>query len=425
MDLLQYSKTSKIFSILIFLGSSPATSVMSAAQKQAFAKNKKIHCDKGAYVGGGWVDMEDLHKEYLIGDKGSHTKCGGDCNVCPRSQSRNTTHNKNKYDVIVIGAGCIGSAISRELSKTTNDILLLEAADDVTQGATKGNSGIVHAGYDDKPGTVKSKYCWKGNQMFPQLDRELHFGFQQNGSLVVAKSKEDMKLLDTLMARGDINKVKNLQILNRQELLEKEPWIHDDAIGALYSPDAGTITPYEYTIALAENAVDNGVELKIRRRVTNIEQMNQSGTEGTDNQESKGNQNEATKTDDATQFSTKIDDATQTYRFKITVEHWEPETTAKRLNREKVNANGGIGIYFLFFSMIVVGSSMYVARYYSNNDYAFYTATLMSLSCMVWGTLSLLGVVSKTEVQQNDMMFKPHTYEPSKNTILTGLRYVN
>ena len=80
----------------------------------------------------------------------------------------------------MIGAGCIGSAISRELSKTTNDILLLEAADDVTQGATKGNSGIVHAGYDDKPGTVKSKYCWKGNQMFPQLDRELHFGFQQN-----------------------------------------------------------------------------------------------------------------------------------------------------------------------------------------------------------------------------------------------------
>ena len=87
---------------------------------------------------------------------------------------------------MIIGAGCIGAAVARELAKTKASVLLLEAADDVTQGATKGNSGIVHAGYDDIPGTVKSKYCWPGNQLFPQLDRELHFGYQKNGSLVVA-----------------------------------------------------------------------------------------------------------------------------------------------------------------------------------------------------------------------------------------------
>ena len=74
-------------------------------------------------------------------------------------------------------------------------MLLLEKAEDVTQGATKGNSGIVHAGYDDKPGSVRAKYCWPGNQMFPQLDRELRFGFIKNGSLVVAKSKDDEKVV--------------------------------------------------------------------------------------------------------------------------------------------------------------------------------------------------------------------------------------
>lgn len=73
------------------------------------------------------------------------------------------------YDVAIIGAGRIGSAIARELSKYSLKVLLLECADDVSQGATKGNSGIVHAGYDDKPGSVRAKFCWKGNQMFPQV----------------------------------------------------------------------------------------------------------------------------------------------------------------------------------------------------------------------------------------------------------------
>ncbi len=68
--------------------------------------------------------------------------------------------------MIVIGAGCIGAAIARELSKTSNSVLWLEAADDVTQGATKGNSGIVHAGFDDEPGSVRAKFCWPGNQMY-------------------------------------------------------------------------------------------------------------------------------------------------------------------------------------------------------------------------------------------------------------------
>jgi glycerol-3-phosphate dehydrogenase len=80
------------------------------------------------------------------------------------------------YDVVVIGAGCVGACIARELSKTTASVLVVDSADDVTQGATKGNSGIVHTGYDDKPGTLRARFCWPGNQMFPQLDKELNFG---------------------------------------------------------------------------------------------------------------------------------------------------------------------------------------------------------------------------------------------------------
>ena len=146
-----------------------------------------------------------------------------------------------------VGAGCIGGCIVRELSRYKLSVLLVDAADDVSQGATKGNSGIVHAGYDDKPGSVRSKYCWSGNQTFVQLDRELRFGYQKNGSLVLAFNDAERRHLDDLKKRGERNGVKRLRIVDdRAELKELEPAINPDAIAALHSPDAGNVIPYEF-----------------------------------------------------------------------------------------------------------------------------------------------------------------------------------
>ena len=169
------------------------------------------------------------------------------------------------YDVAIIGAGCIGAAVARELSKTTASVVVLEAADDVCQGATKGNSGIVHAGYDDKPGSTRARLCWKGNQMFPELDKDLHFGYQLTGSMVVARGPDEEKHLQELLERGSINGVQNLRIVKEDELKRLEPTLDPECTAALFSPDAGTLIPYEYTIALAENAADNGVEVRTRR----------------------------------------------------------------------------------------------------------------------------------------------------------------
>ncbi len=235
----------------------------------------KQHGQGGVYVGGDWVELKDVEDLFLVKNGSeSDPKCmnDGNCSTCPRSRSKHSSvKSDDTYDVIVIGAGCIGAAVARELSKTTASVLLLEAADDVTQGATKGNSGIVHAGFDDTPGTNRAKFCWRGNQMFEQLDKELHFGFQKNGSLVVAKTAEEMKHLYELKERGEKNGVKRLRVIdNKAELFKMEPYLHPDCIGALHSPDAGNLIPYEYTVALAENAVDNGVELRIRRKVKDI-----------------------------------------------------------------------------------------------------------------------------------------------------------
>ena len=164
-------------------------------------------------IGGDWLDIEDCDGVF-----DNLKNCSGCTSPkpCPRSKSRNTAEKKDgSYDVVIVGAGCIGASIARELSKFELNILWVEAADDVSQGATKGNSGIVHAGYDDTPNTNRAKYCWKGNQMFAELDKELRFGYQKNGSLVLAFTKQEREHLDVLKKRGETNGVERLKIINQ------------------------------------------------------------------------------------------------------------------------------------------------------------------------------------------------------------------
>lgn len=109
-------------------------------------------------------------------------------------------------------------------------------------------SGIVHAGFDDKPGSIRSKYCWPGNQMFRKLDEDLHFGYQVNGSLVVAFTPQDIEHLEVLKKRGETNGVQNLRIVHTPELHEMEPHLHPKAVAALLAPDAGRCIITYYVI---------------------------------------------------------------------------------------------------------------------------------------------------------------------------------
>lgn len=231
------------------------TTEAAGAGATAVPLGDNVHGEQGVYNAGEWVPIEDCAK-----------LCEG-CACAPSAEAQSST---DEFDVVVVGAGCVGSSVARELSKHKLKVALLESADDVTQGATKANSGIVHAGYDDKPGSIRAQFCWRGNQMYPQLDKDLHFGFKKSGSLVVAFGTEQEKLLDELMERGRKNEVANLRIIDQAELRDKEPNIHPDATKALYSPDAGIVTPYEFTIAVAENAADNGVDIRVNTRVTAI-----------------------------------------------------------------------------------------------------------------------------------------------------------
>ncbi len=174
------------------------------------------------------------------------------------------------FDVCVIGAGVVGTAIARNLSQWSCSLLVLERGDDVCSGTSKANSAIVHAGYDAMPGTLMAKYNVLGNEMMEQVCRDLDVPFQRIGSLVVCTDAEDMPKLDDLKARGEANGVKGLEVIGRDRLCAMEPNISDEAVGALWAPTAGIVDPFLLTIAQAENAAENGAEFHLDTEVTGI-----------------------------------------------------------------------------------------------------------------------------------------------------------
>ena len=176
-------------------------------------------------------------------------------------------------DIVIIGAGVSGCAIARELSRYKADVLVLEREEDVCCGTTKANSAIVHAGYDAANGSLMAKLNVAGSLLMPELARELDFAYEQNGSLVVMMSEEDRPALNKLYANGVANGVEGLRIVERDELVEMEPNISDEAVAALYAPTGGIVCPFGLTFALAENAARNGVKFQFDSEVTGIEKI--------------------------------------------------------------------------------------------------------------------------------------------------------
>ncbi len=178
------------------------------------------------------------------------------------------------FDVVVIGGGVVGGLVLRELTKYKLDVCLLEKEGDVALGASKANSGIVHAGFDAEVGSLKAKFNVLGNQMMEGVCAELGVKFRKNGSLVVAFSDEEINTLYELKARGEKNGVKDLEIISQAQLREMEKNIEENALSALYAPTGGIVCPYELTIASIGNAMDNGAKLITDFAVASIEKTN-------------------------------------------------------------------------------------------------------------------------------------------------------
>ena len=174
-------------------------------------------------------------------------------------------------DILIIGAGITGCAVSRELSRYCSSVTVIDRASDVAEGATKANSGIVHAGYDALPGTQKAFYNVRGAAMFPDLCRELGVPYKRCGALVIALDDRDMAALDELYARGLKNGVPDLEIIDRDTVLSMEPNLNPDVKAALYVPGSAIVSPYELAFAMADDAALNGVVFRLREEVLSVE----------------------------------------------------------------------------------------------------------------------------------------------------------
>lgn len=171
------------------------------------------------------------------------------------------------YDQIIMGGGVVGCAILNKLTRLNQKVLLIERENDVATGTTKANSGIVHAGYDPATGTLKAKLNVLGASIFPSLCEQLHVPLIKNGAFVLG---DDLDAIHRLYTRGEANGVHGLHILNRQELLEKIPNLTDNITCGLYSETSAIVSPYMFAIALAEEAILNGGEVKLNYVTSSI-----------------------------------------------------------------------------------------------------------------------------------------------------------
>ncbi len=183
------------------------------------------------------------------------------------------SENKQIHDVLIVGAGIVGTTLARRLSRYKLDVLVLESANDVAMGATKANSAIVHGGYAESHNLVKGRLCYQGRKQFAKLDEELNFGFDPIGSMVLSFDENDLPKLEELKENGNLNGLDDIEIIDRDKILELDPNVNPDVKYALYCKGAGVTSPYEMAIAMMENAIANGCELKLNTEVAHIKEV--------------------------------------------------------------------------------------------------------------------------------------------------------
>lgn len=167
----------------------------------------------------------------------------------------------NLFDVAIIGAGVTGAAIARKLSSYNLNTVLLEKETDVSFGVSKANSGIIHGGFHHDSTMLKSRLEARGNLMYDQLKKELHFPFRRCGIIVAAFSNDEMRTVEKLYNNGLENNSIGIELCNHERILSLEPKLNKDVIGGLYAPGGGIIEPYRFVFSLVESACKNGVTL--------------------------------------------------------------------------------------------------------------------------------------------------------------------
>ena len=175
------------------------------------------------------------------------------------------------FDVIIIGAGLMGSFTAKHLASRGYRIAVLERENDVSMGISRANTAIVYAGYDMKPGTLKARLTVSGNAAFGDLCKELGVPFERTGSLMLAAGPRGQKVLEDKLQQGLKNNVPALRLLEALELQSLNPGVSSAVSAALYAPTTGTVNPWQLCLAAARSAKQQGASFFFEHEVVAIE----------------------------------------------------------------------------------------------------------------------------------------------------------
>lgn len=179
-----------------------------------------------------------------------------------------------KCDVLIIGGGITGCATARELAKYNLKIMLVEKGSDVASGQSSRNGGVVHVGINFSKNSLKLKYCVAGNNMYDKLAQDLHVPFEHKGQVTFAHHSWEKLVLRIVKAKGKKMGIGKTKIMSREELLKIEPSIPSWSKGGLYMGTGGITCPHKMTIAMAENAIENGAQICLDTAVLSMDVEN-------------------------------------------------------------------------------------------------------------------------------------------------------
>ena len=176
----------------------------------------------------------------------------------------------DRADIVVIGAGAVGTAIARELAKYHVRVIVVDKRDDVGGDASKSNSSIIVTGFDCPPHSMEAAFCRSERAMIDRVVQELDVPFKVCGALMPAVTEEQMAVLPGILHDAYENEAFDVEYLSGQQILEKEPEINPAVLGGLYIPREAVIDPFLFVVAMAENAAENGVEFRLNAEVKAI-----------------------------------------------------------------------------------------------------------------------------------------------------------
>jgi glycerol-3-phosphate dehydrogenase len=176
-----------------------------------------------------------------------------------------------KTDLLIIGAGAVGTALARELSSLSLDILVVDRLNDVGGDASKSNSAIIHTGFDAPPGSLESWLVVRANPLYDSLTRLLDIPFRRVGAILVAVTEEEEAELPHIVQKAHENHVHDVIPLDAKEIRRMEPAVTPQVRRGLFVPRESIIDPFLLVVAQAELAARNGVSFSTNREVTGLE----------------------------------------------------------------------------------------------------------------------------------------------------------